>query len=217
MVDSMVVYNPFADCRSKAAQELRDATIAAGKIFISADQRKEVELAIERVKSHPIAGPVVESCKKQVVLLNQLSGINFKGLVDLVPVKSPCLYDFKTISSISAHSIAKATADFGYHIQAAIYLKLWNLCHPDDQRSRFRFIWQESSAPYEVAVTELPSFDIAAGEEWAAHQIERIAQATLLNDWPGMFADKVVMIGRPGYAAYQDEETLDGQVEAPSI
>lgn len=217
MVDSMVVYNPFADCRTKAAQELRDSTLADGKIFISAEQRKEVEIASERVHSHPIAGPVVASCRKQVVLLNRLSGINFKGLVDLAPVSSPCLYDFKTTASISSHAIAKSISDFGYHVQAALYLKLWNLCNPDDQRSRFRFIWQESSAPYEVAVTELPSFDINAGEEWAAHQIGRIIAATEANDWPGAFGDKVAMIGRPGYAAYQDEEAIDGHVEAPIL
>jgi hypothetical protein len=216
-VDATVVYNPFPDFRTKAAQELRDNALADGKIVVSAKEREQVEIAVDKVMKHPIAGEVVRNSRKQVVLLNKIKTVQFKSLVDLVPTNEPCLYDFKTTAGLSQRGIAKAIDDFGYHIQAAIYLKMWNLCNPDDQRHRFRFIWQSSEPPYEIAITELPAFDIDAGEQWAADQIDRLLLATKRNWWPALFDGKVAMIGRPGYCAYQDEEEMNGPVMAPEM
>jgi PDDEXK-like domain of unknown function (DUF3799) len=212
-----IIYNPFPDFRTKAAQELRDTAIANGQIVASAAEREQVELAVSILRNHRIAGPIIANAYKQVVLLNQIKGINVKSLVDLVPTDSDCLYDLKTTAKLSIKGIANSINDFGYHVQAAIYLKLWNLGNPDDPRSRFRYIWQDSSAPYEVVVTEIPTADIEAGGEWAAHQIGRLIKATKDNHWPNIVGDKVAMIGRPAYAMYQDEEDIEGVTSAPEL
>ena len=216
-VSDYIVYNPFPNFKTKAAQELRDATIAAGKVIVSADEQKRVETAVDRIKSNRIAGPIVEECRKQVVLLNHIRDVRFKGLVDLVPENSPCLYDFKTIAKLTPRDVSKAISEYGYHIQSFLYLKLWNLCHPEDPRNRFRLIWQESSPPYEVAVSEIPAFDLASGEEWVVFQLKRLIEATQKNCWPNAFGDKVAMIGRPSYASFGDEEEMEGPATAPSI
>jgi hypothetical protein len=215
-VSEIIVYNPYPDFRTKAAQELRDSATAQGKIVVSRDEQLRVELAVEVLQADPVAGPVIRDSAKQVVLLNRIRGINFKGLVDLVPAKSKCLYDLKTIGKLSVRGIESAMTDYGYPIQAALYLKLWNACNPDDQRDRFRFIWQSSEHPYEVAVTELPTADIEAGEEWAAFQIDRLKKATEANEWPGIFGGKVAIVGRPAYAMHQDEAEMDGITTAPT-
>jgi hypothetical protein len=216
-VDSTLVFNPYPDFRTKAAREFRDAALADGKLIISAEDKAAAEVAVDLLRSHPVAGSVIRSSKTQVVLLNRIRDVNFKALVDLAPENEPCLYDLKTTGELSIKGIAKSIDDFGYHIQAAIYLKLWNLCHPDDQRSRFRFIWQSSEPPYEIAVTELPAFDIVAGDEWAAHQLERLIAATKNDRWGNILDDKIGVIGRPGYCAYQDESELDGIPQAASF
>jgi hypothetical protein len=216
-VSEIIVYNPYPDFRTKAAQELRDSSIAQGKIIISRDEQARVEEAVSILHADPVAGPVIRDSAKQVVLLNKVKGVNFKGLVDLVPIKSKCLYDLKTTGKLTVKGIESAITDFGYHVQAALYLKLWNACNPDDQRDRFRFIWQSSEAPYEVAVTELPTADIEAGEEWAAFQIDRLKKATESNIWPNMFGGKVAMLGRPAYAMHQDEAEMDGITTAPAV
>lgn len=214
-VPATVIVNPYADFRTKAAQELRENAKAQGKIVVSVEDMRRAETAVSALINHPIAGPVVKGSLKQVVLLNQIKGINAKALLDIVP-EGPCLYDLKTTSDITPRGISSTIHKYGYHVQAAWYLKLWNLCHPDDKRNRFRFIWQCSSEPFEIAVTELPAFDIESGNEWAGFQLGRIIEATKSGIWPGFGNDKVVMIGRPSYASFQDEEDLDGLISAPS-
>jgi len=162
-----------------------------------------------------------ENAQKQVVLLNKVKlpgydEINLKALVDLAPTSGSYLVDIKTTNTVTPLALSKKTAELGYHAQAGIYLKLWNLCFPDDQRDRFIFIWQCSEPPYEVCVSELPAADIYAGEEWIAFQLERLANATKTNTWPDPFLNQVAVIGRPEWAGYQDEEEYDGIIPAPA-
>lgn len=216
-VPGMVIVNPYPDFRTKAAQELRDNAKAQGRIVVSVEDMRRAETAVNTLRNHPIAGPVIADSLKQVVLLNQIKGINAKALLDIVPTSGPILYDLKTTNDLTPRGISSTIHKYGYHVQAAWYLRLWNLCNPDDKRDRFRFIWQSSTEPFEVAVTELPAFDIESGSEWAGYQLDRIIAATRTGTWPGFGGDRVVMVGRPSYASYQDDEDLDGLVAAPGI
>jgi hypothetical protein len=211
---SSVIINPFADFRSKAAQDLKKSATAKGQIVVSVEDMRLAETAVAAVLGHPVAGPVVRNAKKQVVLLGKIKDVQCKALLDLVP-DGPCLYDLKTTRDLTPRGISKAIHSFAYHIQAAWYLRLWNLCFPDQPKDRWRFIWQSNTAPFEVAVTELPAHDIESGKEWAGYQLDRLIAATKANKWPGFGDDKVTMIGRPAYASIQDEEDLDGLVAAP--
>ena len=214
-IGEVIEVHNFDSFRTKEAREVRDDAIAQGKIFLSEAEMESAMAAAKMLLEDPIAGPVIKNSRKQVVLLSQIEGINCKGLVDIAPENEPILYDLKTTADFSVRGIANAIQKFGYYIQAGIYLKLWNNLYPEDQRKRFRFIWQSSSAPYEVAVTELPAFDIEAGSMWAAEKIHDLIKAQKQKKWPNIVGDKVAMIGRPGYAEFQDMEELDELPTAP--
>ncbi len=214
--DQIIAPHDFPNFKTNEAQEFRDESRGAGLIPVNPEQMKQGRIAANRILSHPEAGPIVQDSAKQVVLLNELLGFRFKGLVDIVP-DAHCLYDIKTTGKLTKKAIEDRVAEMGYHVQAAIYLKLWNLCYPDDKRKRFRLIWQENQPPYEVAVTELTAPDIEAGKDWAAYQINRLKKAAQNDCWPPIFDGKVVMISRPTYALFQDEEEMDDLIKAPSL
>ena len=113
--------------------------------------------------------------------------VKFKGLVDLAPEGEDFLADLKTCSDFSAEGFSKAVSNFGYHVQAGVYLALWNAMFPGDQRTRFKFIWQESEAPFETCVTELSQPDIEAGWLYASVLVQRLVDATASNRWPMAF------------------------------
>lgn len=214
-IDDIIAVHNYDSFRTKEAREFRDDAQSQGKILMNQAELDKANRAANRLLADPIAGPIIEKSKKQVILLSKVKEVNFKGLADLVPEDEPILYDLKTTSDFSVGGISKAIQNFGYHIQAALYLKLWNTLHPDDMRKRFRFIWQSSAPPYEVAVTELPGFDIEAGSEWAAFQINRLIEAQEKSRWPNIVGDKVAIIGRPGYSEFKDIEEMDELPTAP--
>lgn len=220
-IDDLVALSPYDSFRTNESKEWRAEQVAAGKIVMSGKQMREAETAAERLRDHHIAAGLVQNSRKQVVLLNKVKladypEVNLKALVDLAPMTGPYLVDIKTTNTLTPRALSNKIADMGYGAQAGLYLKLWNLCHPDDQRDRFAFIWQCSEPPYEVCVSELPAADINAGEEWIAHQIERLASATVSNEWTDPLEDKIAVIGRPEWAGFQDEEEYDGVIAAPA-
>jgi len=213
--DIIAVNTEFENFRTKAAREWKADAKESGKIVCSTDELEAANRAAHKIIDNPIAGPLLEESKKQVVLLNTIKGIQFKALVDIAPGGST-LVDLKTTNDLTPDRIARTIAKFGYHVQAALYLKLWNLCHPDQPKDRFLFIWQQSGSPYEVAVSELPTGDLHAGEDWILHQINRLTRAAKSKKWPNIFDDKIALIGRPAWAGIQDEETFDGLATAPA-
>lgn len=205
----------YKDFRTKEAREFRAEAKMAGKILLHVNTLEEAKKAALRINKHKEAARLLKESSNQVVLFGKSNGIQMKALVDVVP-DGPFLCDLKTTGKWTAREMSRTIQNLGYHVQAAIYLHLWNNANPDDIRKRFRFIWQQNVAPYEVAVTELPTADIAAGMDWAAHHIEMLAKAAESNYWPGIFGDKVPLLGRPTGAIFQDEEDMEPIQTAPN-
>lgn len=215
-LEEVVRVHEFDDFRTKEAKEVKVQAKEDGKVLFHASQLEQARIAADRIMDCRDAAEIIDASKMQVVLLRPLMGVNFKGLVDFAPVGKPYLADLKTTGDLSPQAISKRIADLGYHVQGAIYLKLWNICFPDDQRKRFRLVWQSQQPPYEVAVTELTAQDLAAGSEYAAFLLNKLITAAKANKWPNIFGDKVAMVARPQYAMFQEEEQMEGFVSAPN-
>lgn len=213
-LDEVIALHDFKDFRTKEAREFRDSALASGKIVVDAKQMAEGQKAREQVLKNKDARKVVEESLSQVVVMAKIRDVQFKGLVDFVPKNSPYLVDFKTTSSFTPKGIASAVGDYGYHVQAYLYNKLYNEMM-GEERNRFRFIWQMSTPPYEVAVTELASVDISSGGEYANFLFSKLVRAAKADKWPNIFDDKIAMISRPNYAMYQEEEEMEGIFDAP--
>lgn len=210
LAETELALSEFDNFRTKAAQEWRDGQLAAGKIIVTAEQlaegRKAAEMLLSTCKR---SAEIFEKSKAQVIVAGRIRGANIKGLVDLAPEGEDFLADLKTTSKFSLDGFAKQTADFGYHVQAGLYLALWNAMFPDDQRNRFKLVWQDSEAPYEVAVTELAGSEIEQGHAQAMHLIRKVTNAAKENHWPMDFDGAEPLIMRPTWAAMREEERRD--------
>ncbi len=194
--------------RTKKAQQWRDDHIDAGHHILTAeDYDRAHQYAKILLEAHPVSSEIFAESKKQVILLGQTkSGIKLKGLADLVgPGKY--LADLKTTSDFSMDEFSKTIAKYGYHVQAGMYLILWNQMHPEDQRKNFYFIWQ-SSQTGEVAVTELCYDDILAGQAMTRYLISKLEHAYKTNHFPMITENDKPVISRPMWASMADDELL---------
>lgn len=78
-----------------------------------------------------------------------------KGKADWLPDKPDDdgvyrIYDYKTTSKPASDFTREAWL-YGYHIQAAFYMRLWRLTHPDLRRQQlgFCFVVQEKQTPFD--------------------------------------------------------------------
>lgn len=191
------------------------ANVDEGKTIITQEMIENATLAVKNLtETHKESAKIFANSDKQVILLSEVMGVKFKGLVDLAPRGEKYLADLKTTGKFSHDSFEKTTGSLGYHVQAGLYLMLWNTCFPNDQRDRFRIIWQESSPPYEVAVKELTALDIADGQDLGKHLIIKLVNAAKKNYWPMKF-EKVTMQSRAAFAGMQEAQEMEGYAEAP--
>lgn len=207
--ETELAFCEFDNFRTKDAQEWRDNALAAGKIIVTtcqlAEGRKAAEMLLHTCRR---SAEIFERSKSQVIVGGKIMGANVKGLIDLAPEGDEFLADLKTTSNFSLDGFSKTISDFGYHVQAGLYLWLWNAMFPHDQRMRFKLIWQDSEAPYEVAVTELHADEIAHGQAYAIHLLRRITDAASANHWPTDYDDAEPVLLRPTWAAMREEEKV---------
>lgn len=206
-LDEVYVVSPYKDFRSNEAKEWKANTEEAGKKIVSADDIEQARKASTCILRHNIAGQVMLCAELQASMVvsyeEPVSGeeLRVKGRLDVLPDEGDAyadwIFDLKTIGSLSL--VAKHTADFGYHVQAAIYLDVFNALS-DTPRNRFGFIFQESAAPYEVAVFELEPDAIERGRQWAADAFARWVQCNKTNHWPSPYADRILPLSLPKWA-----------------
>lgn len=207
LIEEEIRISPFSSYRTKEAREWRDECYALGKTVISQETFEEGVKASEMLlQTNFQSAEIFESSLKQVIIGARISEVQFKGLVDLAPEGKNYLVDLKTTGSdFTLDGFGRTVANFGYHVQAGLYLALWNSTHPKDQRGRFKIIWQSSSPPYEVAVTELHPDDVKAGLKKALRLLAKLKHAAREDYWPMLAENENPIIERPMWAAMQDE------------
>lgn len=209
LLSESIAISPHDSYRTKEAREWRDAQFAAKLILAT---KEDVELAKQAAKmlteTCKESADIFAKSKSQVIIAGRVLDVKCKGLVDLAPEGEDFLADLKTVNDFSAEGFAKAVSNFGYHVQAGMYLNLWNAMFPDDQRTRFKFVWQESEAPFETCVTELSPPDIEAGWLYASTLIQRLIDATATDKWPMAFEGQKLVTTRPTWASIQEEAKL---------
>jgi|AntAceMinimDraft_11_1070367.scaffolds.fasta_scaffold01642_12 hypothetical protein len=189
--------SPFSDFRTKDAQTWRKSQLNP---VITSETLNEASKAAELVKGHHFAGALLDGADTQVSCVGPLKSIGVgKCRLDLVPQGefADTLVDLKTTNSLD--KMPSTIADFGYHVQAAWYLDLYNLC-TSEKRDRWKLIFQESSAPYEIAVVELDRADIAIGRAWYLTALEQWRHSIETGHYPSPWDDEVKIIGLPYWA-----------------
>ena len=205
-----VAVSPYDSYRTKEARDWRDAQLASKLILTTKDDIEQATAAAKMLtETCKASADIFAKSKSQVIIAGRVLDVKVKGLVDLAPEGEDFLADLKTTSDFSAEGFSKAVSNFGYHVQAGIYLNLWNAMFPNDQRTRFKFVWQESEAPFETCVSELSPPDIEAGWLYASMLIQRLIDATAADKWPMAFEGRKLVTTRPTWASIQEEAKLN--------
>jgi len=200
------VVSPFDSFRTKEAKEWKDNQ--RGNI-VTNDNINEAKKAVGKLKNHHHVKEMMEGdAKTQVSVMSEFAGssdtIRVKGLIDLVPDVEldwgNHLIDLKTIGKMdSLRQIENQIYDFGYHMQAAIYLDLFNAHSGLEPRDSFTFIFSLSAPPYEVAIVELETEAIEAGRTKYIEAIQLWNKCATSGNYPSPF-DGILTTGLPKWA-----------------
>jgi exodeoxyribonuclease VIII len=111
--------------------------------------------------------------------------INLKGRPDYIRPEKHFIIDLKTTFDASIDGFARAAADGGYHIQAALYSDLLEMITGDGRGWSFYFIAQEKRKPYAFNIFEASPQFIGQGR-YEYEQLLKLYQMCLKEGrWPG--------------------------------
>ena len=182
----------IADCREAGLTPLKAAEV------------EQIE-ALAVVASEKLAsmGITLDPDRSELAVLAEIDGVWCRAMIDNAPADPRLpLYDFKTTENASPEACMRAIMNYGYDVQAAHYLDTWKAATGEDRR--FRFIFQEKAAPYEVCVVELhdapdDEADWMLDARSKAREARRLwGECLQLRYWPG-YPPRVAVVGAPAY------------------
>lgn len=183
--DGTAAANPRATAGWKQAeQEARER----GRVPIHADDFRKAEAMVSAVRAHETAGPLFTDGKAEVSLFAQDpdTGVWLRARPDWWTALDgrAVFVDFKTAVSAEPETFArKATRDFGYHVQAAVYRRVAALLGLGDVR--FLFVACEKTPPHLVSVTGFDAAALAEADRLCSQAIATYAACVESGRWPG--------------------------------
>ncbi len=166
---------------TKEGKAWRDAQT---QTIITTDEGAAIESMKQSVMSHPMAKRLLaKGSAEQSLFGRDASGLMRKGRLDFIPQGSNAIVDLKTCIDASPDEFAKQVGNLGYLFQAYYYLKLAKLCGLE--RQTFFFIAVEKSAPYAVAIYQVPDDYIRAAGLLVEAAVQTYRNCVEANKWPG--------------------------------
>lgn len=203
------------DMRTKAAKEQRDAAYARDAIPLLPAEFEQVQAMAEALKGHPMAAKVFAPergpAERSLFWRDAETGVWCRARLDHMPTADYTarwfiVSDYKTTRSAHPEQISKAVYDYGYHIQAAMYLEGVRALgiHADP---RMVFVFQEKAAPYVTTVIELDHVALKIGHSQLRKALALYRQCSESGRWPG-YSEQVETISLPVYAERKHEEDM---------
>jgi hypothetical protein len=199
--------------RTKAAQDAQKAAYADGRVPILAREWEQVQGMAAALREHPIASALLDPAHGQpeqsLFWEDPLRhGIWRRGRLDWLPDTDGgrlIVPDYKTCQSAEPRAIAKAVANYGYHLSAAWYIDgVLTLDLAED--AAFVLIFQEKTAPYLITVAELDVEALRIGHALGQRALDVFQECTAMDTWPAYTSD-VELISLPGWATYLPQES----------
>lgn len=180
-------------------EEVQSGTVIKVEQLQSAQNAKAVLLKDPAIKS------MIRASDHQTLITAEYEDrdtrltVHLKGLVDIAPGNEiseydKCLADFKTCNS--AHPIvwAKEVNKYGYDMQSALYLDIWNAATGED-RCEFRHVLQENFPPYQIGKRILSQEFLNIGRAKYQSALRLYCQCLATDTWPNYETGNEVIDG----------------------
>lgn len=110
--------------------------------------------------------------------------------------------DLKATTDVRADPFSRRIAQFGYHLQEAIYRDTWARAaigtNHNPETDAFIFLTVEMKEPFEFIPYELDEDDVAAGRKTAQAALDLWKRCVETGQWPG-YARQITPIARPAW------------------
>tara|TARA_B100000700_G_scaffold148842_1_gene165704 strand:+ start:895 stop:1692 length:798 start_codon:yes stop_codon:yes gene_type:complete len=190
-------YEKCGPRNTKAGKEEATDIISRGLTPVTHSDWDLMEGMVDAIRSHDAASSLFAEGQPENSYWwdDKASGLCCKCRCDWV--NGSTIIDLKTTvaGGASPKEFAKTVTHFGYHLQAAHYLR-------SGAGTRFVFVAVEKAWPFTVGLYELDQEAIDLGNEQIDKALAQIAECYRSNQWPG-YAEEITTLNLPRWAYSQ--------------
>lgn len=195
----------FTSWQTKAAQEGRKASRAAGRAPVLIEQWERIKGMAAAIREHPLASRLFDPDHGQpevsLFWKDVPTGTMLRCRPDWLPDRPIggrlIVPDYKTTECASPPVWRKGAADYGYHRQDPWYCDGVRAVGLADDPA-FVFVVQEIKAPFLVSVIGLEDNAVATGIDENRAAIDLYAACSAADHWPG-YSSEVEYVDLPPY------------------
>lgn len=198
---SEIVVVDAVDWRTKAAQEQRQAAYDAQKVPVLRAEYDAAKVMRDAVWANDTAAALFEDglAERSGYWQDEPTDIRLRFRPDWLTMldEQVVCADVKSTVSADPAEFARSVLKFGYHAQAAWYLR-GLVAHGIDD-ARFLFVCVEKTPPYPVSVIELDADAIAEGALMNRRAIDLYARCVEADIWPA-YGHNIHTVSLPPWA-----------------
>jgi len=201
LFDEQYMELPKLDRRTKEGKELYKQYSESGKVLLDSTTVATVEKMKESLMQHPIISSVLSSGSPELSCfgcLPEFPHTLVKCRPDWYNEELGVLLDLKTACDASPKAFSKASADYLYHLQNALYQDLFS--HVSGKHIQaFLFAVVEKEPPYAVALYQLDADAVEKGRELYRKAILAYNDSLERNYWVG-YSPRIEILQLPAWA-----------------
>lgn len=188
------------DRRTKAGKERAAFLTDTGRELVKPDVYARAESIARRVRTSPLVAPYLTGARHELTVewTHPATGLRCKGRLDWIHEPTRTLLDLKTARDIGRRFFGRQAASLGYvgqlggmYRDACRYGLGW-------EPARILIVAVESAPPFDLAVYQLDSQAIEAGEALIESLLSRVAECEASGTWPGAHPE-VETLDVPGW------------------
>lgn len=198
--DRYHIMNPdFQDFRKKAAKAERDEAVENGLIVIKESDYVQALHVDSILKGNPNVAPLMAAGEAEQTLVwqDEKSGVMCRCRFDMFNHDGLLGLDYKTTKNANPTEFSKTVANYGYYIQAAMYMDGYKHVF-GKELNKFVFVVQEIVQPEMISCIELDGSALHWGKIVFDAAKRKYAQCKHANHWPG-YDDKIHRASLPGW------------------
>jgi hypothetical protein len=177
-----------------------------GKLIVSEDERVDAVRMVSEIRENDILEPVFTAASyREMVMVWHERELLCKAKVDAFDAQLGLLADLKTTESVNPVKFAKSVVKYGYHTQAAFYVRGAVACGFDPDVAYV--IGAVQREPYDACAFEFSPEFAKIGDVKVAEWIDAAVKCEINEDWPGS-PKGVQRLSPPGWLMSQFADAL---------
>lgn len=197
VLEGRKTYAVVGNRATKAGKAEAAAAAEAGLTAVTAAEASDIEGMAQAVLEHPTAAGILSdgAPEQAVIWADPDTGVTCRGFIDWL--RGNAIVDLKTAKDASPSGFGKDAANLHYDLQAAFYQD--GIEHLTGETLPFLHVAVENTAPYFVAVHQLPPEALDRGQYDMRRAIYLYNECVSTGEWPA-YGDEVIRTEWPRWA-----------------